>query len=185
MPVVPLLLWALVGTLLLIALSWRAFRRPRSHGFFRFFALESILWLVLLNASVWFRRPLAPLQLLSWLLLVVSGGLALHGFHLLYHRGQPSAPEAGSPLFLIENTAALVTTGAYRFIRHPLYTSLLCFSWGVALKSLTALSGCLAVLATVFLIATAKSEEAENIARFGEAYRVYMAHTHLLIPFLL
>lgn len=159
--------------------------RPSSHGFFRFFAFEAILCIIVLNAPVWFHRPFAPLQLVSWPLLLVSAGLAVHGYHVLGKLGQPSQPEPGSPLFRVENTASLVTTGAYRFIRHPLYASLLYLAWGAALKSLTPVVVLLAVLATAFLVATAKSEEAENIGRFGEAYRQYMAHTRLFIPFVL
>lgn len=53
------------GTVFFVAVSWRSLRHPASHGFFRFFAFEAILCLVVLNARVWFRRPFAPLQLLS------------------------------------------------------------------------------------------------------------------------
>jgi protein-S-isoprenylcysteine O-methyltransferase Ste14 len=175
----------LAGTILLVAVSWRSLRHPGSHGFFRFFAFEAIFCIVVLNAPVWFRRPLAPLQLVSWPLLIVSLGLAVHGFHLLRRLGQPSQPERGSPMFRIENTAALVTVGAYRFIRHPLYASLLCLAWGAALKSLTPITAVLVALATGFLIAAAKVEEVENLGRFGEAYREYMARTWLFIPFVL
>lgn len=101
------------------------------------------------------------------------------------HLGQPAKPESGSHLFRIENTASLVTTGAYRLIRHSLYASLLCLAWGAALKSLTPVSAVLVAAATVCLVATAKSEEVENIGRFGEAYREYMARTWLFIPFVL
>ncbi len=178
------LLLILAGTVLLLAVSWRSLRRPRSHGFYRFFAFEAILWILVLNAPAWFRRPYAPLQLVSWTLLLVSLALAIHSFHALRRLGSPFQPEPGSPLFRIENTASLVTTGAYRFVRHPLYASLLCLAWGGALKSVTPAVLVLAVLATGFLVATAKSEELENVRRFGEAYRRYMAHTRLFIPFL-
>jgi len=173
------------GTILVVAVSWRSLRHPGSHGFFRFFAFEAILCLILLNARFWFHRPFAPLQIVSWPLLAISFGLAVHGYHLLRHRGQPSKPESGSHLFPIENTESLVTIGAYRFIRHPLYASLLCVAWGAALKSLTPVSAVLAVAATVSLVATAKSEESENLERFGDAYREYMARTRLFIPFVL
>jgi len=171
------------GTILLVAVSWRSLRRPGSHGFFRFFAFEAILCTVIVNAPLWFDRPAAPLQLLSWVLLTASLFLAVHSFHLLRHLGRPSALEAGSPLFPIENTAALVTTGAYRFIRHPAYAALLYLAWGAALKSISLLSAALAVVASAALLATAKAEEAENIRRFGSAYRAYMARTRLFIPF--
>jgi protein-S-isoprenylcysteine O-methyltransferase Ste14 len=175
----------LAGTIFLTAISWRSLHLPRFHGFSRFFAFEAILAIIVLNAPFWFHRPLAPLQLVSWSLLILSLGLAVYGFHVLRRLGRPSQPDSGSPLFHVENTTVLVTTGAYRFIRHPLYASLLYLAWGAALKSLTPVVVLLTVLAAGFLVATAKSEEVENIGRFGEAYREYMAHTRLFIPFVL
>lgn len=174
------------GTILLVAVSWRSLRQPKSHGFFRFFAFEAILCIVVVNAPIWFHRPFAPMQLVSWALLVASLALVVHGFYLLRHVGRPSKPNAGSPLFRVENTASLVTSGAYRFIRHPLYASLLYLAWGATFKSLTPVSLVLAFVVTVALVATAKAEEVENVRRFGNAYREYMAHTRwLFIPFLL
>ncbi len=175
----------LAGTIFLIAVSWRSLRHSSSHGFFRFFAFEAILCIVIVNAPLWLDRPFAPLQLLSWVLLTASLFLAVHSFHLLRHLGRPSAPEPRSPLFPIENTASLVTTGAYRFIRHPAYASLLYLAWGAAFKSLSPLSAALAMVASAALLATAKAEEAENISRFGPAYRDYMARSMLFIPFVL
>jgi protein-S-isoprenylcysteine O-methyltransferase Ste14 len=173
----------LTGTILLLAVSWRSLRQPRSHGFFRFFAFEAILCIIVINAPVWFQQPFAPMQLLSWALLLVSLGLAVHGFYLLRRLGQPSRPDPGSGLFGVENTTSLVTNGAYRFIRHPLYASLLYLAWGAALKSLTPVAVVLALVATASLFTTAKTEEVENLRRFGDAYREYMAHTRLFIPF--
>ncbi|MFI5167539.1 MAG: methyltransferase family protein [Thermoanaerobaculales bacterium] len=174
-----------VATILNVAFSWRSLPHPGFHGFFRFFAFEAILCIIVVNAPRWFDRPFAPLQLFSWVLLTVSFFLAVHAYHLLRHLGRPSAPASGSPLFALENTTSLVTTGAYRFIRHPAYASLLYLAWGAALKSLSLLTAILAIVASAALIATAKAEEAENIQRFGSAYRDYMARTRLFIPFVL
>ena len=48
---------------------------PRSHGFYRFFAVECILALLVLNFESfqqWGRDPLSVRQLVSWFLLVAS-----------------------------------------------------------------------------------------------------------------
>jgi len=55
---------------------------------------------------------------------------------------------------------------------------------GVALKHVTPGRIALAIIATGFLVATAKVEERENIERFGEEYRTYMTRTRRFIPFL-
>ena len=173
----------LAGTVLVMAVSWRSLRAPGSHGFFRFFAFEAILGILVLNAPVWFRRAFTPTQLASWVLLLASLGLVVHGARLLVRSGHPARPGSDSPLCRIENTTVLVTSGAYRFIRHPLYASLLCLAWGAAVKSLSTASVALAVVASGALLAAAKAEEAENVSRFGEAYLAYMASTRRFIPF--
>ena len=104
---IQLLIFA-IGSAALIVLSWPSLRDRSSHGFYRFFAFEAALALVLLNAQVWFRRPFSPQQIASWLLLLSSAILAVHGFHMLRRIGQPEGD--------FENTTVLVTSGAYRYI---------------------------------------------------------------------
>jgi protein-S-isoprenylcysteine O-methyltransferase Ste14 len=173
-----------LGTACLVVLSWRSFPYSRSHGFFRFFAFEAILWLIVLNAPDWFRRPDTPRQMFSWVFLASSLFLALHAFHLLRVLGKPTTPAPGAPTYRIENTTMLVRVGAYRYVRHPLYASALFGAWGAALKTVSWVSITLGVIATAFLVATANAEERENVVRFGRAYREYMEHTRLFIPFL-
>jgi hypothetical protein len=47
----------------IVWVSRASLRDPHSHGFFRFFAFESILVLILLNLEHWFRDPFSPLQI--------------------------------------------------------------------------------------------------------------------------
>ena len=178
-----------VGSALILALSWRSLRHPRSHGFFRCFVFESLLLLVVVNAGVWFAQPFAPRQVVSWLLLAASAGLASHGFHLLHVVGHPRAARPSAPAdaanLPFENTTTLVTCGAYRYIRHPLYASLLLGVWGAALKRLSPASVALGAAATLLVVATAKADERECVERFGQAYRDYIARTRMFIPFLI
>ena len=90
-----------------------------------------------------------------------------------------------SPTFGWENTGQLVTTGIYHYIRHPMYSSLLFLAWGALLKSVDIYALLLCVAASLALVATAKTEEAENIRRFGDEYRDYMKVTRRFVPFLL
>lgn len=168
-----------------LVVSRRSLRHPASHGFARLVAFLAILALVPLNAPGWFAHPWSPRQLLSWALLCGSVYPALQGLLLLRRRGRPSTLDPGSDLLAFENTTSLVTEGIYRRIRHPMYASLLGLAWGVALKSLSLPSVVLALLASAALFATAVAEEAENVARFGAAYREYMAHTKRFVPFIL
>lgn len=161
-----------------------SFRQPRSHGFSRFFAFESILALVLINVLHWFAHPFSARQLASWFLLCVSLLLVVWGFVSLRRFGGFSpkaevsqAPNRGS-------TERLVTTGIYRYVRHPMYASLLFLAWGAFLKAVTIGTLVLGAVASLALLTTAKTEEAENVARFGQAYRDYMRQTRRFVPFL-
>jgi protein-S-isoprenylcysteine O-methyltransferase Ste14 len=165
------------GSLLIVAISWTSIWNPTSHGFYRFFAFEAILGLLVTNAEAWFREPLSPLHLLSWLSLVGSIVLAVQGFWFLVRAGKPSG--------YFENTTELVTSGPYRAIRHPLYGSLLLLAWGAFLKDISPLSIVLAIIATGMLIATAKVEEKANLRKFGEAYARYTHETKMFLPRLL
>lgn len=170
------LLLFLLCSLPILALSWGSLLHPRTHGFYRFFAFEAILVLVLTNLAYWFRQPFSPLQLLSWLLLLASLLLAAHSFWLLRRVGKPQGR--------IENTAVLVASGAYHYIRHPLYASLLLFALGAFLKHPSPAGIGLLPGIVAFLIATAKVEEGENLRRFGTLYADYMKATRMFIPFL-
>ena len=164
--------------------SRRSLGHPASHGFFRFFAFEAILALMLLNAPGWFADPLGVLQLVSWFLLSLSLLFVVWGFALLRRLGGFSPAAEASPSFDWESTGRLVTTGIYGYIRHPMYSSLLFLAWGAVLKSVTIGSVLLGVAASLALTATARSEEVENVARFGHQYREYMGRTRRFVPFL-
>lgn len=170
-----LIIFALVSVGI-IFVSWASLRNPRSHGFFRFFVFEFLLVLILLNLEDWFSNPFSVLQIVSWLLLLLSLILAVHGFYLLHVVGKAKDG--------IENTTTLVKRGAYKYIRHPLYASLLLFGWGVFFKGVSLLSGMLVLVTSVFLIVTARVEETENLHRFGADYAAYMKTTKMFIPFL-
>ena len=174
----------LVASAGIVRLSWRCLRDPRSHGFYRFFAFELLSALILLNVPEWFRDPLSARQLVSWCLGATSIGLAIEGFRLLRVTGKPSDASRGANI-AFENTTTLVTVGAYRFIRHPLYTSLLALAGCAYLWDPLAPAGIALTIGTSgFLAATAAAEERENVEAFGAPYVAYMARTKRFLPFL-
>ena len=78
----------------------------------------------------------------------------------------------------------VVEVGAYRYIRHPLYASLIFFAWGVFFKGFDIISGLLTITTTIFMITTAYYEEKYNIKHFGEEYIKYMERTKMFIPYI-
>jgi protein-S-isoprenylcysteine O-methyltransferase Ste14 len=173
----------LAGSLAIGIVSRRSLANPRAHGFYRFFAFELLIGLILLNAPVWLDDPFSLRQVLSYAFGIASMALAIEGFRLLRVIGKPVATAGTRSDLPFEKTTKLVTVGAYRFIRHPLYASLLALSWCAYLKDPVSIAGtALAVGATVFLTVTAVVEETENLARFGTAYSDYMKQTRRFIP---
>jgi protein-S-isoprenylcysteine O-methyltransferase Ste14 len=182
-------MWQLIAfvtvTSLLIYISRASLRQPDSHGFYRFFAWESILVLFLFNVDQWFIDPFSWNQLIAWALLVACLVPLAFGIHFLRSRGQPTQKRPGdSSLLAFEKTTALVTSGIYAYIRHPLYSSLLLLAWGIFFKAPSLVGATLALVATTFLVATARADEQECIRFFGENYQVYMQKTKRFIPFL-
>lgn len=173
-----------LGSILIVGVSWPALRDTHSHGFTRFFAWELILGLFALNLPFWFAAPFGARQLVSWGLLLVSLGMIILGVRAFRRHGEVDAQREDPALVGIEKTTRLVTTGIYRHIRHPFYSSLLFLAWGIYFKRISWLGLGLAAAATAFLVLTAKREEQENIRFFGQPYRDYMQTTRMFIPFL-
>ena len=170
----------------LIYISRHSLRAPRSHGFYRFFAWEFIAALFLLNVDVWFRAPGSWHQLISWFLLIVSIVPLAFGIRSLVAQGKPVKQREGEPqLLAFEKTSALVTTGIYHYIRHPLYSSLLFLTWGIFFKAPSGLGLLLALAATGCLVATARADEAECLRFFGPVYQAYMKQSKMFVPFVL
>jgi protein-S-isoprenylcysteine O-methyltransferase Ste14 len=78
----------------------------------------------------------------------------------------------------------LVTSGPYRFVRHPIYTGILIAVVGTGLATnLVALGA--AVILGAFFFYSATVEERNLGAIFPDAYPDYKARTKMLIPFVL
>ena len=170
-------------TLILGYLSRASLLDRHTHGFYRFFAWEAILALMLLNLSVWFRSWLAWYQLISWFLLIVCILPLALGIYSLRSRGAPDKEKRSEPPLLgFERTTVLVTSGIYHFIRHPLYSSLFLLNWGIFFKDPSLMGVLLALIATFFLVLTAKADEAECLCAFGSQYQDYMKTTKRFIP---
>jgi protein-S-isoprenylcysteine O-methyltransferase Ste14 len=159
----------------LIALSWKSLREPRGYGLYRLAAFEAAIALPALNAPWWLDRPLAIRQIAAWLLLAGSIFLAIHGYWLLRREGKPEGR--------FENTSVLVERGAYRFIRHPMYCSLLLLGGGALLKHLSWAAAAVFIVLAAAVYATGRTEERKNLERFGDVYAGYMRRTKMFIPY--
>ena len=77
----------------------------------------------------------------------------------------------------------LVTHGPYRWVRHPMYTSLYLFTIAVQLASASWLIGLPGLIGlTVIVVNRIDREEALMIEKFGDEYRAYMQRTGRFLP---
>lgn len=163
-------------------------RNPGCHGFYRFFAFCGIAWLLVFQIGHWNPglEPSGPwVSGLATVLLLVSLGMIIAGVWEFRVRG--GQRETGKPRenFQFENTRHLVTTGIYRYIRHPMYGSLLFLAWGIFLEYLSGTGLVVVMGVSLALYLTARMEERENLAFFGEAYERYSRTSKLFLPFLI
>lgn len=174
----------IVGSVVLTLISWRALTHAKTHGFYRLLAWQAILALLVLNAPVWFDNRYMLHQLCSWLALFSSLLVLFAGIYQLHSAGQADKNvRADSELFAFEQTTQVVDTGIYRWIRHPLYCSLLLLTWGIAFKQLLPLTVLIAVFSSICLYITARQDERECVAYFGVKYSEYMLRSRMFIPY--
>ena len=84
----------------------------------------------------------------------------------------------------IRDSHELVTTGPYRYLRHPAYLSNLMEYIGVALfaNAYCTLIGVIVIYLPLNLTRL-RLEERELVKKFGDEYRQYRARVHALVPF--
>jgi protein-S-isoprenylcysteine O-methyltransferase Ste14 len=124
----------------------------------------------------------------SWLLVSLPGWFRWFGVGL----GVASLPfvawvhhtlrEYWSTVPQLREGHVLITSGPYRWIRHPMYTGLtLCFV-GLSLTSTVWPFMLLVLLMLLFFFRVVGREEAMMIEQFGDEYRAYMKRTGRFLP---
>jgi protein-S-isoprenylcysteine O-methyltransferase Ste14 len=110
--------------------------------------------------------------------------LVIAGSILLKKEGKPNKNRNEKGLYQFEKTTVLVDSGVYRYIRHPLYSSLIFLTWGIFMKQTIWITFILSFISSAFLFLAAKAEERECQLFFGDQYSAYMKRTKRFIPLL-
>jgi len=146
--------------------------------------LEAVLWLAAIATFAYlvtpwldgFRLPFPPW--LRWTGAVIS----LIGV-VLFVWAHRALGRFWSPMLEIQPDHRLVTTGPYRHVRHPMYSTFFVICIGL---SITSANWIVAVTwfggFAVILRHRIPDEERMMIDEFGDEYREYMRHTGRLIP---
>jgi len=182
--IIQIIIFILFSTFFVI-ISYKSLRNSRSHGFYRFFIFELTLIVILVNLRYWFTEPFSFQQIISWLSLIISIYMIISSVYLLHKYGGFRERRTNSADFKFESTAKIVTRGIYKYIRHPMYSSILFLALGAILKQITLLTLVILFIIFFLLIIIAKVEEKENVLNLGKEYEDYINKTKMYIPFII
>jgi len=111
------------------------------------------------------------------------GALVMAAVLWLFYRAHHDLGRNWSPTLQIVTAQRLVTTGVYRFVRHPMYLALIAYGLGQALVVPNWLAGPACLAGTVLLFALrVRAEEGMMRDRFGADYDRYVSRTARLVP---
>jgi protein-S-isoprenylcysteine O-methyltransferase Ste14 len=120
----------------------------------------------------------AFLPALGW----IGGAAAVIGVWLFY-RAHADLGRQWSSTLEIRQGHRLVTNGIYARLRHPMYTSFIALTLSQALLLPNWIVGPAGLVAYgVFILLRIPPEEQLLLRQFGDDYRVYMARTQRIIP---
>ncbi len=165
--------WAGAGLVqaFIIALYAEMYGFPLSiYLLVRFFGLDSPdlnanLWSTLLGVG---ELGMLISMLLGYALLFIGIGIFIKGWRQVYYARQKNQ---------------LVTTGLYRFVRHPQYTGLFISLFGEGIVHWPTLFS-VAIFPVIVLAyyLLARREERKVLEQFGDEYRDYQASVPMFIP---
>jgi protein-S-isoprenylcysteine O-methyltransferase Ste14 len=146
--------------------------------------LLTIAWIAFFLPLVWIVSPLFefadyPLHPI----LLVAGIVCLALGLWLFYRSHADLGTNWSITLEVRAQHQLVTHGLYRWVRHPMYLSLLVYSLGQALALPNWFAGPSYGIAMLLLFALrVRREEHMMLEQFGKDYEAYAATTRRLIP---
>lgn len=134
-----------------------------------------VLYFIEPSGSAWLFLPLPLWLRVSGVLLGAAGILLL----VWVHR---TLGMQWSTTLQFKEGHTLNTSGPYKFIRHPMYASLLIIFVGLSLISSFWPFMAMVVILLLFFNRIIGREESMMIDQFGEEYRVYMKRTGRILP---
>ena len=147
--------------------------------------LLSVMWLgSVILPVLWVSTPLFsfadyPLHPTQYAAGVVLFSLGLW----LFHRSHVDLSTNWSVSLDIRENHALITSGVYRRVRHPMYSAIFLQAVGQALIAPNWIVGAFYVCASILMFSfRVRPEEQMMLQQFGDAYEMYMRKSERLIP---
>jgi methanethiol S-methyltransferase len=181
-----IVLWGIVHSILASTGFKDLLRGRLGNGFMKFYrllynifaviSLAPVLYLMISLPDKTLYRISPPWNYLMWT------GQAVSAFLLLIAVLQTDVLAFVGLRQLVEGEekSDLVTSGLYRFVRHPLYTFSLSVLW--LSPSMTVNTFIVYAAFTIYILIGAVFEERKLMREFGEKYANYKSKTSMLIP---
>ncbi len=157
--------------------------KKRAPSIASFAKLSKILFVssMLLTLTGYWLESVLFLKINSTPFIMLLGAcLVLYGY-LKLERAFSNLGDNYSPLFEAYFPAELVTSGAYNYIRHPIYLYNLFVSFGLAISSASGLVLISAITGLIFVIKAIRLEEKYLLKAFPQ-YKEYAERSWKLIP---
>ena len=150
----------------------------REKLFFRLFALAYIILpLYFITSWVDFAHVAIPTWLRWTGMVITCMGIGLFGWT------HQTLGVNWTAVLALSEKHELVTSGPYRFVRHPMYTSFFIIGFGFLFLSANWLIGVIYIgTLSLMYVARVSAEEEMMLERFGDSYRQYMKTTGRLLP---
>lgn len=156
--------------------------------FRKFFKREKqlVLWVgIAFNGTYllyWFTPLLAWATVLPFVLRIAGVIISVYGLYLFWVTHKALGAN-WSPLLEVRKRHQLITTGIYKYIRHPMYTAISVFTGGLGLISANLIVLLLPLIMFSFLCyIRIRDEEGMMISWFGDDYILYMRKTGKFFP---
>ena len=134
-------------------------------------------WVYLINPQWMAWSKIGLPDMLRWLG-VIYGILTVLGIYWLFS----SIGSGITPTSATRTQHTLVTSGPYRWVRHPLYTAGTSLFIAFGLMADNWFIATLGILAFIAMAIRTPKEESNLIAKFGDEYRQYMKRTGRFFP---
>lgn len=136
---------------------------------------STVMWVISPQTLEWAAIPLAPA--VRWFGASVGVASSLLMFWTLSSLGRNLTDTV-----MTRANATLITTGPYRFVRHPFYVTAALLMTSVTILAANSLIGSFSFVVLLMLVIRTPNEEQKLIEAFGPSYRSYMKATGRFFP---